>query len=82
MVIVLAIAIMHRATAEPIASDPANKALEAGDKMPAFAVNDPEDNTVALAGLLENGRSAIRGKAQCRNRHPEAPSPYGAGPTR
>ncbi|MGK9171348.1 AhpC/TSA family protein [Inquilinus limosus] len=46
---------MHRATAELIASGAADKALKAGDRAPAFTLNDPEGRLVSSAELLRNG---------------------------
>ncbi|HEY1857773.1 peroxiredoxin-like family protein [Acidocella sp.] len=46
---------MHRATAELIASGAAGRALKAGDKAPAFILNDPEGNAVSSADLLAKG---------------------------
>ena len=43
---------MHRATAEPVASGAAARALKAGDKAPPFALNDANGNHVALSALL------------------------------
>ncbi|MGK9235176.1 AhpC/TSA family protein [Inquilinus limosus] len=49
------IEIMHRATAELIASGAADKALKAGDKAPAFTLSDPEGRPVSSAELLRKG---------------------------
>ncbi|AJQ94504.1 peroxiredoxin-like family protein [Gynuella sunshinyii] len=46
---------MHRATAELIASDAAQKALKAGDKAPAFTLNDPDGKPVSSTDLLRQG---------------------------
>ena len=46
---------MHRATAELIASGAAARALKAGDKAPAFTLNDPDGQPVSSAELLANG---------------------------
>ncbi|WP_445679290.1 peroxiredoxin-like family protein [Radicibacter daui] len=46
---------MHRATAELIASGQAERALKAGDKAPAFTLNDPEGNAVSSEALLARG---------------------------
>ncbi len=46
---------MHRATAELIASGAATRALKAGDKAPAFTLNDPEGQPVSSADLLAKG---------------------------
>lgn len=44
--------IMHRATAELIASGAAAKALKAGDMAPNFTLNDPDGKPVSLTALL------------------------------
>jgi len=49
------IATMHRATAELIASGAAARALKAGDKAPAFTLNDPDGQPVSSADLLAEG---------------------------
>jgi peroxiredoxin len=49
------IATMHRATAELIASGAAARALKAGDKAPAFTLNDAEGQPVSSAKLLAKG---------------------------
>lgn len=49
------IEIMHRATAELIASRAADKALKAGDKAPAFTLNDPDGRPACSAELLRKG---------------------------
>ncbi len=46
---------MHRATAELIASGAAAKALKAGDKAPAFTLDDPDGQPVSSADLLARG---------------------------
>ena len=46
---------MHRATAELVASGAATRALRAGDKAPAFTLNDPDGQAVSSADLLANG---------------------------
>lgn len=46
---------MHRATAELIASGAAQKAIKAGDKAPAFALNDPDGKPVSSTDLLRQG---------------------------
>jgi peroxiredoxin len=46
---------MHRATAELIASGAAIRALKAGDKAPAFTLNDPDDKPVSSVELLDSG---------------------------
>ena len=53
------IAVMHRATAELIAAGAAENALKAGDKAPAFTLNDPEGNPVSSADLLSKGPLVI-----------------------
>jgi peroxiredoxin len=50
-----ALDIMHRATAELVASGQALNARKAGDKAPEFALKDPDGNIVSLASLLANG---------------------------
>jgi len=50
---------MHRATAELVASKAADKALKAGDKAPAFTLNDPEGNPVSSTNLLAKGPLVI-----------------------
>ncbi len=49
------IATMRRATAELIASGAASQARKAGDKAPAFTLNDPDGNPVSSAALLAKG---------------------------
>jgi peroxiredoxin len=49
------IATMRRATAELIASGAAAEARKAGDKAPAFTLNDPDGNPVSSAALLAKG---------------------------
>ncbi|SMF89688.1 Peroxiredoxin [Azospirillum oryzae] len=46
---------MHRATAELIASGAAGRALKAGDKAPAFTLNDPDGKAVSSTALLAEG---------------------------
>jgi peroxiredoxin len=46
---------MHRATAELIASGAADKALKAGDRAPAFALNDPDGRPLSSTELLRKG---------------------------
>jgi peroxiredoxin len=46
---------MHRATAELIASRAASRALKAGDKAPAFMLNDPDGQPVSSTDLLAKG---------------------------
>ena len=50
-----ALDIMHRATAELVASGQALNAKKAGDKAPGFALKDPDGNIISLTSLLENG---------------------------
>ncbi|MDE2603793.1 MAG: AhpC/TSA family protein [Bradyrhizobium sp.] len=50
---------MHRATAELIASGAVQRALKAGDKMPAFTLSDTEGNKVSSANLLAKGPLVI-----------------------
>ncbi|WP_260929455.1 peroxiredoxin-like family protein [Novosphingobium sp. 9] len=49
------IATMRRATAELIASGAAARALKAGDKAPAFTLNDPDGTPISSVQLLEKG---------------------------
>ncbi|UGA45777.1 AhpC/TSA family protein [Bradyrhizobium quebecense] len=49
------IEIMHRATAELVASGAAQRAKKAGDVAPAFSLRDPDGNIVNSAGLLKRG---------------------------
>jgi len=46
---------MHRATAELIASGAATQALKAGDKAPAFTLDDPDGHPVSSVDLLSKG---------------------------
>lgn len=46
---------MHRATAELIDSGAAQKALKAGDKAPAFTLNNPDGKPVSSIDLLRQG---------------------------
>lgn len=46
---------MHRATAELIASNAAGLALKAGDKAPAFILNDSDGRAISSASLLASG---------------------------
>lgn len=50
---------MHRATAELIALGVAERALKAGDKLPAFTLDDPEGNKVSSTDLLAKGPLVI-----------------------
>ncbi|MDR3496909.1 MAG: peroxiredoxin-like family protein [Ancalomicrobiaceae bacterium] len=50
---------MHRATAELIASDAAQRALKAGDTLPTFSLADPDGNTVSSGDLLARGPLVI-----------------------
>jgi peroxiredoxin len=47
--------IMERATAELTASGQAGRALKAGDRAPAFTLNDPDGQPVSSADLLVKG---------------------------
>ena len=51
--------IMHRATAELIASGQALTAKKAGDKAPGFTLKDPEGNLVSSTELLAQGPLVI-----------------------
>jgi peroxiredoxin len=51
--------IMHRATAELVASGAAGRALKAGDQAPVFTLNDPDGNAVSSADLLKKGPLVI-----------------------
>lgn len=53
------IEIMHRATAELIASGAADRALKVGDTAPAFTLKDPEGVEVSSAALLRDGPLAL-----------------------
>ncbi|WP_413727209.1 peroxiredoxin-like family protein [Sodalis sp. RH19] len=53
------IAVMHRATAELIASGAAQRALQAGDKAPAFTLDDADGNRISSVELLKKGPLAI-----------------------
>jgi peroxiredoxin len=46
---------MHRATAELVATGQAQRALKAGDKAPAFVLNDPDGKPVSSRDLLAKG---------------------------
>jgi peroxiredoxin len=50
---------MHRATAALIASGAAQRALKAGDRLPVFALPDPDGNMVSSAELLTHGPLVI-----------------------
>jgi peroxiredoxin len=50
---------MHRATAELIASGAAQRALKAGDTLPAFTLSDPEGRAVSSDALLAEGPLVI-----------------------
>jgi peroxiredoxin len=50
---------MHRATAELTASGAADRALKAGDRMPAFELADQDGNLVRSDDLLRRGPLAI-----------------------
>ncbi len=47
--------IMARATAELVASGQAGRALKAGERAPAFVLNDPDGKPVSSAALLAKG---------------------------
>jgi peroxiredoxin len=49
------IEMMHRATAELIASGAASRAKKAGDIAPSFSLKDPEGNVVSSEELLKKG---------------------------
>jgi peroxiredoxin len=49
------IEVMHRATAELIASGAASRARKAGDIAPSFLLKDPEGNVVSSEELLKKG---------------------------
>jgi peroxiredoxin len=51
--------IMERATAELIASGQAGRALKAGDRAPAFTLDDPDGQPVSSTDLLARGPLAI-----------------------
>ena len=51
--------VMERATAELVASGQAGRALKAGDKAPAFTLNDPDGHPVSSAELLAKGPLVI-----------------------
>ena len=50
---------MHRATAELIASGLAQRAMKAGDRLPDFALSDPDGNKVTSVDLLKKGPLVI-----------------------
>lgn len=50
---------MRRATAELIASGAAQRALKAGEKLPAFTLSDPDGNAVSSTDLLAHGPLVI-----------------------
>jgi peroxiredoxin len=54
-----AIEIMHRATAELIASGAANRARKVGDVAPSFVLSDPDGRPVPAADLLARGPLVI-----------------------
>lgn len=53
------IELMHKATAELIASGAAQHALRAGNKAPSFRLNDHDGNPVGLIDLLKRGPVVI-----------------------
>jgi peroxiredoxin len=50
-----AVAVMHKATADLIASGQAERALKAGGRAPAFRLPDPDGNAVSSIDLLARG---------------------------
>lgn len=50
---------MHRATAELIASGAAERALKAGDRLPEFALSDPNGALASSSDLLSRGPLVI-----------------------
>lgn len=50
-----AVAVMHGATADLIATGQAERALKAGDRAPDFTLSDADGAPVSLAGLLAKG---------------------------
>lgn len=50
---------MRRATVELIASGAAQRALKAGEKLPAFTLSDPDGNAVSSTDLLAHGPLVI-----------------------
>jgi peroxiredoxin len=50
-----AVAVMHKATADLIASGQAERALSAGDRAPAFTLPDPDGVEVSSTDLLNSG---------------------------
>jgi peroxiredoxin len=54
-----ALDVMHRATAELVASGQAQHAKKAGDKAPEFTLNDPDGNPVSSKDLLAKGPLVI-----------------------
>jgi peroxiredoxin len=51
--------VMERATAELVASGQAGRALKAGDKAPAFTLDDPDGQPVSSSELLKKGPLVI-----------------------
>ena len=49
------VAVMRRVTADLVASGQAERALKAGDRAPAFSLNDPDGVAVSSADLLAQG---------------------------
>ena len=49
------VAVMHRATADLVATGQAERALKAGDRAPTFSLSDPDGVTVSSADLLAQG---------------------------
>jgi peroxiredoxin len=54
-----AVALMHKATAELVASGQADRALKLGGRAPSFALSDADGNLVSLEQLLANGPLVI-----------------------
>lgn len=51
--------VMHRGTADLIASGQALNAKKAGDKAPEFTLKDPDGNPISLASLLARGSVVV-----------------------
>lgn len=54
-----AVAVMHKATAELVASGQADRALKLGGRAPSFALSDADGNLVSSEQLLANGPLVI-----------------------
>ena len=50
-----ALAVMHRATKELLASNIMGGVLKTGDRAPEFSLSDQEDNLVRASDLLSDG---------------------------